>query len=260
MPDITAAMIELLLHEGESSTLDFKEEQYSFENVADAKKCELLKDILAFANAFRERDAYILTGVKEMKGERSIPVGISLTLDDASIQQFINSKTNKPIDFSYCVFTVDGMKIGVFRIPVQRRPFFLDKDYGYLKKDTVYIRRGTTTDVARPNEIALMGNSSVHLTIETVENIRVVDLRKEFRRLINRIATTVYVNDYYKRLYDLKQFFLANPEYYELEANRKFFDEWLMRGEVEQRLTSSMAWIREDSQKLMKDIQSLEEL
>ncbi len=58
-------LIEHLLHEDEGVELDFKQEQYPFNNADDAAKSELLKDILAFVNAWRRSTAYILIGVEE---------------------------------------------------------------------------------------------------------------------------------------------------------------------------------------------------
>jgi hypothetical protein len=45
--------LESLLHEDESTSLDFKRDQYPFDAATDEQKSELLKDILAFANAWR---------------------------------------------------------------------------------------------------------------------------------------------------------------------------------------------------------------
>ncbi|MGB7325452.1 MAG: hypothetical protein WBD31_11330, partial [Rubripirellula sp.] len=44
---------------------------------------------------------------------------------------------------------------------VQKRPVFLKRDYGKLKKGEVYVRRGSSTDPSKPadpDEIALMGS------------------------------------------------------------------------------------------------------
>ena len=76
-------IIDELLYEEESATLDFKSEQYKFVGVSDPEKSELLKDILAFANAWRRTDAYILIGIKENKGNRAEVVGITDHIDDA---------------------------------------------------------------------------------------------------------------------------------------------------------------------------------
>jgi len=149
--------IEMLLYESEGSSVDFKCESYRFENVEDKEKAELLKDILAFANAWRRETAYIITGAIDGKGNRAEIVGIEMDCDDSRFQQFINSKINRPMEFRYFQTTVDSKKIGVFEIPIQKRPFYLEKDYGGLSKNTVFIRRGSATAIASPDEIALMG-------------------------------------------------------------------------------------------------------
>ncbi len=61
-------MLEELLNEDEGAALDFKRSQYPFEEVDNDAKSELLKDILAFANAWRRATAYVLIGVDEVKG------------------------------------------------------------------------------------------------------------------------------------------------------------------------------------------------
>ena len=69
-------LLESLLYQEESEALDFKIQQYPFSEATDEQKSELLKDILAFANAWRQTDAYILIGVQEVIGGRSIARGI----------------------------------------------------------------------------------------------------------------------------------------------------------------------------------------
>lgn len=161
--------IEKLLYEEEGTSLDFKREQYAFSGSSDEEKSELLKDILVFANAWRRDTAYILIGVEEVKGGRSRPVGIGEDLEDASLQQFVNSKTNQPITFSYRTREIDGVTVGIIQIPVQTRPFYIHKDYGRLSKNTVYVRRGSSTDVAPPNEVAKMGAADAGQAAEPPE-------------------------------------------------------------------------------------------
>lgn len=141
--------VEALLLEGESTTLDFKREQYRFIGAADAEKSELLKDTLAFANAFRRTDAYILIGVEDVPGSRAMVVGLASHIDDATLQQFVNTKTNRPVEFSYSAIEFDGRPIGIIHIPLQQRPVYLMKDFGKLEKEKVYLRRGSSTAVDR---------------------------------------------------------------------------------------------------------------
>ena len=156
-----AVLFEQLLYEEESDSLDFKRDQYQFDKGNDIQKGELLKDILAFANSWKRSEGYILIGVKEVKGGKSNLVGITDDLDDAILQQFVNGKTNKPLTFSYRPFIFDGKRFGIVKIPVQARPFYIKQDFGKLEKERVYIRRGSSTDIAKPEEIILMGKTSV---------------------------------------------------------------------------------------------------
>lgn len=158
---MTPERIRELLLEDESSSLDFKRDQYDFENASDDQKSELLKDIIAFANAWRRSDAYILIGVEEEKAWKRQVVGVEEHFDDANIQQFVNSKTQRPVHFSYEVVSLDECRVGVIHIPIQERPIYLKRDYGKLNKETVYIRRGSSTMIAVPDEVANMGRATI---------------------------------------------------------------------------------------------------
>ena len=150
-------LIERLLHEDEGPALDFKRDQYPFDGEDARTKSELLKDILAFANSWRRTTAYILIGVSEVRGSRSLPVGVSDHLDDAHLQQFINSKTNRPVDFRYRQVQFDGVTLGVLEVPEQERPVYLNRSFGRLERHDVWIRRGSSSAIARPDEVARMG-------------------------------------------------------------------------------------------------------
>ena len=156
--DADSVLLRRLLAEGESGRLDYKSQQYAFPDKApEEKKAELLKDVLAMANAWRESDAYILIGVQEVPGEPARAVGIDHHLDDANLQQFVNSKVKRPIRFSYREVTFAGKTVGIIHVPVQQRPFFLVKPFGNLRSHVVYLRRGTSTTEAEPDEIYEMG-------------------------------------------------------------------------------------------------------
>ena len=158
-----AAYFERLLYEEESPTLDFKRDQYVFVKATDDDKSELLKDILGFANAWRRAVAYILVGVEDVRGGRSLVHGIATHLDDHSLQQFVNNLTNRPVVFHYEALGFEGKQVGIIRIEQQGRPIYLKRDFGKLSKEEVYVRRGSSTDPtkpAKPEEIAQMGLTS----------------------------------------------------------------------------------------------------
>ena len=152
-----SSQIASLLFEDEGSSLDFKSTQYAFPSEDIGEKAELLKDILAFANAWRRTDAFIIIGVGEQQGDKARVLGVNGHLAEADIQQFVTSKTNRVVDFSYHTCQVEEMDIDVIRIPVQDRPTYLLKRYGPLAANAAFVRRGSSTVVAQPEEIARMG-------------------------------------------------------------------------------------------------------
>ena len=159
----------------EGVSLDFKQKQYAFERAGKEAKSELLKDILAFVNASRRCDAYILIGVKENRGGRSTVLGVQEQIDDAKLQQFVNSKTQLPVTFSYREASHDGLPIGVIHIPVQTRPVYAKENYGKVEKEKVYIRRGSSTDVAKPEEVMRMRPSTVGATGQPTVRLHLVE-------------------------------------------------------------------------------------
>lgn len=143
---VTAEFIKQLVEHPESETLDVKGEQYLFLSRDKDEKSELLKDILAFANAFVSNDAYILVGVRQRDPPPHKIVGIKINLDDAKLQQFIDGRTERTPHFSYEEVNVDGLTVGVYRISPQNGPFVAKTDFGKVQHALLPFRRGTTTD------------------------------------------------------------------------------------------------------------------
>lgn len=181
-------ILETLLHQEEGLALDFKEEQYRFENADVGDKAELLKDILAFANSWRLTTAYILLGVREVKAGRSEIIGVKHHLDDANLHQFINSKTQRPIVFSYLPVRTEGVEIGVIEIPIQERPIYLTTRFGQLRENDVWIRDSSSSRVATSDEVANMGISRA-LAGPPEFTLEWADIR---RRVILPSPVTVY--------------------------------------------------------------------
>lgn len=155
-------VVEQLLFEDESNVLDFKVDQYPFGGTTDDERSELLKDILAMANSWgRAEFRYILIGVREVIGGRAKVVGVEHHLPEHAVQQLVNSRTNRPVELSYHALDYEGKSIGVFVIAKQQRPIYLQKPYGRLQANTVYLRRGSSTVISTPDEIAQMGLAGV---------------------------------------------------------------------------------------------------
>jgi len=159
-----------LLQRSEGDTLDFKRDNYRFKNGSDDDKSELLKDILALANAWKATDGCIIVGVEEVNGKTASLPGVAPELNDSNIQQFVNSKTNRPVAFAVEHVDHQGTPLTIIRIgQKQPRPIFLNKSYGRLKKNVVYIRHGSSTEEASPDEIAGMAKQEAVANAPDVE-------------------------------------------------------------------------------------------
>ncbi|NMZ58161.1 helix-turn-helix domain-containing protein [Pseudomonas nitroreducens] len=177
--------LEQLRYKGESVDLDFKQAQYPFSGATDHQKSELLKDILAMANSYRTEPGHILIGFKDQTPHPAEVVGLTDSdhIDDATLQQFVHSKVAPNLEFQYEERLFDGKHIAIITIPKQPRPFAPNKDYGKLKKNTVYVRRGSSTDEASITEIAKMAvldagsskTAQVKLQIDTDKNTPLPD-------------------------------------------------------------------------------------
>ena len=164
---LTLDQIKALCVQGESNRLDFKRDQYRFDNAVDGVKAELLKDILSFANSFRGDSAYILIGVEEQESKIGKIVGIekSQVIDGSKIQQFVNEKTNRIIPFeTYVIDCGNGRVVQVLEVAqcLKARPFYIkQKDFAQLKKHDVWMRVGSSSHIASPEEIKEMGCQEV---------------------------------------------------------------------------------------------------
>lgn len=156
---MNSIQFESLLNESESSSLDFKRDQYCIgKSATDDVRSTVIKDILAMANSFRRSDAYIVVGVKSQLNGGYVLHGVSDHIDDASLQQFVNSKTNRAVDFVYKPVQYHGLMFGVVCIPKQVRPLFLNKSFGSIDAGEVWYRRGSSNTVASPDVVASMGS------------------------------------------------------------------------------------------------------
>lgn len=155
-PDITT-----LLNMSESEALDFKSGQYKFWNPAtDDEKSELLKDIIALANSFKTGDSFIVIGVAEKNQQKDQVVGVATHLRDNDVQQFVNSKTNRKIAFLVHSTTAEGQPIDIIQVAhKQERPICLTKSFGKVKANEVWVRVGSSSAIATPDQIVAMARA-----------------------------------------------------------------------------------------------------
>ena len=170
--DMNIDQLTILLHRSEGDTLDFKSKEYPFPCASDNDKSELLKDILSLANAWKDSPAYIVIGVTEDHGRAVAFLGVRSHLPDHSLQQFVNARTNVPVRFQVETVSYEAVELDIICVAAQQaRPIFLTKDYGRLKKNVVYVRRGSSTAEAAPDEIAEMGRSEAMTSNASVPSL-----------------------------------------------------------------------------------------
>ncbi|WPX10118.1 RNA-binding domain-containing protein [Caldicellulosiruptor danielii] len=97
-------------------------------------------------------------------------------ISEEKIQQIISSRCDPPVSIKFEIVEYDGKKLGVLTIyKSSLRP------HQMVQNGVFYIRRGSTTDVARREEIASMfeESGSVNFEMSIVRNANLIDLEAE---------------------------------------------------------------------------------
>jgi Putative DNA-binding domain/AbiTii len=122
---------------------------------SEHSKAELVKDIVAIANSHGDDTGYILYGID--LSEANPIVGLTNSHDDAKLQQIVNSKVERPVQFLYHESDIDGRRIGVAVIPPSHaRPRIIRANFGSLHEGVIKIRRGSSTGWAGWDDIRQM--------------------------------------------------------------------------------------------------------
>lgn len=156
-----------LLSKAEGPKLDFKQNlSLNFDN----EKKELAKDVSAIANSKGGR-GYIIFGVSDK--EKNI-IGIEhRKYTEEQIQQIITQRCDPPVNIKFEIEEIDGKGIGILTVyKNQQRPHQIRQTGGF------FIRRGSTTDMARRDELAsiLQETGFVFFEMMTVKNASLDDI------------------------------------------------------------------------------------
>lgn len=165
-----ADRIRQLLRREEGPKLDFKA---ALHLNTEGEKKELTKDVIAIANS-RGGRGYILFGVED-KTKKLLGIDPG-DFSEEQIQQIIYNRSDPPVPVTVDFQEYQGVMLAVLTIfKSPHRP------HQMLQNGAFYIRRGSTTDVARRSEIAGMLQESGLLTYETVPlpNAQMEDLDQE---------------------------------------------------------------------------------
>lgn len=153
---MTVQKLEELLQRSENEKLDFKQE-FSLEK--ESNKKEFVRDVTAIANSKGGR-GYIIFGIKDKTKE---VVGVTTkTYDEERVQQMISSRCEPPVAVRLEEVIYQNKKVVVLTIfKSEQQP------HQIIQNGTFYVRRGSTTDVARRHEIANMLQENGLICYET---------------------------------------------------------------------------------------------
>ncbi|MCX7749412.1 MAG: putative DNA binding domain-containing protein [Clostridia bacterium] len=146
-----------LLRQEEGPKLDFKA---ALNLGTESEKKELTKDVIAIANS-RGGRGYIVFGVED-KTKRILGIDIK-EFKEEQIQQVIYNRCDPPVPISIDYVRLEGKMIAV--LTVYRS---CHQPHQMIQNGAFYIRRGSTTDTARRNEIANLLQENGLMTYETV--------------------------------------------------------------------------------------------
>ena len=165
-----ADRIRQLLRCEENPKLDFKA---TLHLRTEGEKKELTRDVIAIANS-RGGRGYILFGIEDKTKK---PLGIEPKyFNEEQIQQIIYNRSDPPVSVTVEFVEYEGVNIAVLTIFKSHH-----KPHQMLQTGAFYIRRGSTTDIARRSEIAQMMQENGLQTYETVPLLKakMEDLDKE---------------------------------------------------------------------------------
>jgi predicted HTH transcriptional regulator len=146
-----------LIKREEGTKLDFK---LRLELNNETGKKELAKDICAIANSNGGR-GYIIVGIKD-KSKEIIGIQEEDMFKEEQIQQIITTRCEPPIPIEVDFIEIKNKKIGVISIYDGEQ-----KPYQVRENGAFYIRRGSTTDIMRKQELIALFEENLSLTIET---------------------------------------------------------------------------------------------
>lgn len=151
-----------LIKKEEGIKLDFK---LKLDLKNEMGKKEITKDICAIANSNGGR-GYIIVGIQD-KTKAVVGISNDNIFTEEQIQQIITSRCEPPIPLQVDFLLIENKKIGIISIyDGGQRP------YQVRENGAFYIRRGSTTDTMRKQELIALLEENLNLTIETCPLMR----------------------------------------------------------------------------------------
>lgn len=168
---ISTSLLEDLLNSRETPILDFKGRMYDLTSPRGVKGkgyLDLVKDILCMSNTPRTHSAFIVIGVSNKPTVPNRLVGLTEIVDDNDIQKVLKLWCDPVPSVHYYDMFIQEKSVGIIEIFADRDrgPFYIKSQFtpdqqsilsstpNFLQSNTVYFRRGTTNDTARPEDFS----------------------------------------------------------------------------------------------------------
>lgn len=214
----------LIDHTGEHDDLDFKSESISSPILA--------KHIIAMAN---KAGGVIIFGVKETENGKFESLGLKLN-DKTHFLRDINAYvpdklTYEVIDFNFTETEYTEIKGKSFRVIIveyspEYIPFLSKKDGEGIKKNSIYIRKNASSDMAEYNDLQDIFNRRLETSFSSAREISLIEHFKELKDMYSLIKKgwwhDIIVNVPDDDLY-----------YYDFEPNPKYpqedYDDFVVR-------------------------------
>lgn len=177
--------ISILLKRDEGTKLDFK---LKMDILIESGKKELAKDICAIANS-RGGRGYIVIGVED-KTKKIVGINV-VDFKEEQFQQIISSRCEPPIPISIEYVVYQSKSLAIITIYDGGQ-----KPYQLRENGAFYIRRGSTTDTMRKDELISCLQENLSLNIETMPIIN-SDINSLNNQIINKyfLNKGILVND-----------------------------------------------------------------
>lgn len=170
-----------LMKRNEGPKLDFKAR---LDLTTESGKKELAKDVMAIANSQGGR-GHILIGIED---RTKAVLGIEPeSYSEERIQQIVSNRCEPPLSIRYETVPFQGKWVGVITIFYSNK-----KPHQMYQTGAFYIRRGSTTDFARRDEIAAMLQQGGIIHNEQIPLFNVDSTVLDWDRVIGYLKRTNY--------------------------------------------------------------------
>lgn len=183
----------LMANFGEQNNLDFKADWSSFSKMA--------KHILAFANS---GEGCIVLGVSQKEDGSLESVGLNHFIDKATVKNNLDLYLPNTVDYHLIDYTYDsseykniiGKKFQVFFIEdaIEYIPFVSMADGDGIRKNAIYVRRGTSSEEASYEELQKIINRRIETGYSTSSELQLEEHLSQLKILYSNINRSKFVN------------------------------------------------------------------